>query len=384
MTRPVAPRGGPRGPRQAPAPRSSAGARGPGVAHRPRRATALGYGAREIPEPSVAEAAVVADPSGETQRRARDRGWRRTRAAVPATRRASDRWSELRARRAQSRATRAAERDARREQAAPGPAPAGELSGLRLLLDQLDALMRDPTLANALRRFTDKVKAGLRLPRLRWPDWLRLVRLPRWLALPLLALLLGLGSIALLTSGDDRESPGPSGAEIALPGVGMPALAAAADDPPAARIALVVDDTYSPAELRRELQTLGSWLDANHAPGTRVTLIDAASGRASAAVRAADLGGAMPIGPASSTSAAVSDAFRGAGGRRLLVGVGSPAPRSSATTLTVATRPGAPSATQVPLRRGQRSRVAIDDRRPGALAASVARALIGISNQRER
>ena len=202
-----------------------------------------------------------------------------------------------------------------------------KLSGLRLLLDQLDALLRDPTLANALRRITDNVKGALRLPSLRWPAWLRLPRLPRWLLLPLLALLLALGSIALLTSIDDRDGQAPQGGEIALPGVGMPSLEAAPDDPPAARIALVVDDTYSPAALRRELQTLGSWLDANHAAGTRVTLIDAATGRASAPVSAADLASASLTGPPSSAAAAVGDAFSGDGGRRLLVGVGAPAPQ---------------------------------------------------------
>ncbi len=222
-----------------------------------------------------------------------------------------------------------------------------------------------------------------RRSRLRWPAWLRIPRLPRWLLLPLLALLLALGSIALLSSGDDRDGSTPSGGEIALPGVGMPSLQAAPDDPPAARIALVVDDTYSPAALRRELQTLGTWLDANHAAGTRVTLIDAASGRASAPLSGADLAGAVPSIPRPSTAAAVSDAFSG-GGRRLLVGVGAPAPRSGATTLSVSTRRGAQPSTSVPVRRGQRSRVAIDERRPGALAASVARALIAISNQRER
>ena len=383
MSRPVAPRG----PRQAPGPRSGAGARRPGSRHPPRHASAPGYAAREIREPSVAEApepAAALAVQAPQRRRLRDRGRPLAGAAARPARRAGEWWAERRARFAEARAARSAERAARREEVAEPAAP-GELTGLRLLLDQLDALLRDPTLALALRRFTDKVKAGLRLPSLRWPAWLRLPHLPRWLLLPLLALLLGLGSIALLSSGDDRrDASGPASGEIALPGVGMPALEAAPDDPPAARIALVVDDTYAPAALRRELQTLGFWLDANHAPGTRVTIIDAASGRASAAVRAADLATAVPSGPGSSASAAVGEAFRGDGGRRLLVGVGAAAPASGATTLAVATRPGAPAPANVPVRRGGRSRVAIDDRRPGALAASIARALIAISNQRER
>jgi len=379
MSGPVAPRG----PRRAPGPRSGAGARGPGAHHRPRHASAPGYPAREVSERSVTAAVT---PAAETL--AADARAERRRRREPPARRAGALWTAFRARRAEQQLARAAAREARR---IPEPEPPGELSGLRRLLDQLDALLRDPALTNALRRVADNVKDGMRglatamrLPRLRWPAWLRIPRLPRWLLLPLLALLLGLGSIALLTSGDGRDGRGAPGGDIALPGVGMPSLAAAPDDPPAARIALVVGDTYSPAALRGELQTLGLWLDANHAARTRVVLIDAATGRASAPLRAADLASAVLAGPGSSAAAAVGDAFRGDGGRRLLVADGAPPPRSSATTLTVATRPGAPAVTRVDVRRGERSRVAIDDRRPGALASSVARALIAISNQRER
>jgi hypothetical protein len=257
-------------------------------------------------------------------------------------------------------------------------------------MDQLDALLRDPTLTLALKRFADRTRDGLRglaaalrMPRLRLPAWLRLPHLPRWLLLPLLALLLALGTIALLSpGGGDRDASAPATGDIALPGVGMPALQAAPDDPPAARIALVVDDAYAPAALRRELRSLGSWLDANHAPGTRVTVIDAATGRASAPLAAADLARAAPAGPQRSTSVAVAEALRG-GGRRLVVGVGAPAPRTAATALTVATG-GAASSANVPVRRGRRGRIAIDERQPNALAAGVARGVIAISGQREQ
>jgi hypothetical protein len=148
-------------------------------------------------------------------------------------------------------------------------------------------------------------------------------------------------------------------------------------------VALVVDGTYSAAALRRELRSLGAWLAANHAPGTRVSVIDAASGRASAPLSAAALARGAPARARSSTNAAIRSAFQGRG-RRLLVNVGSPAPASSASTLTVLTRRGAGAPVSVPLRRGRRSRVAIDARRPDALAASVARALIAISGQSER
>ncbi len=163
----------------------------------------------------------------------------------------------------------------------------------------------------------------------------------------------------------------------------MPALQAAPDDPPPARVALVVDDTYAPAALRRELRSLGSWLAANHAPGTRVSVIDATTGRASAPLSAADLARGAATRAQPGTSAAIRSAFAG-GGRRLLVNVGAPAPASTASTLTVAPSRGARAPATVPLRRGERAQVRIDARRPDALAASVARALIAISGQSER
>ncbi len=360
MSRATAPRGGPPAPRQAPPPRSGGGAHGaggprdPGRRQRPAHLFAAGYAARELEEPSAAEAASLgplpaeplappdAGPSGaEPERDGSDT------------------------------------RDPR-----PAAAP-GELSGLRLLLDQLDQLLRDPTLTLALRRFTDKLVGalrGLRLPRLRIPH------MPRWLLLLPLLLLLGLGLPALFSSGDeDRSAPAPAAGsgEIALPAVGMPDLQAAPDDPPPARVALVVDDAYAPADLRRELRTLGAWLAANHAAGTRVTVIDAAAGRASAPLSAAALAGGAPARAQASTSAAIDSAFAGRG-RRLLVDVGSSAPASSASRLNVLTRRGAGAPASVPLRRGRRSSVAIDARRPDALAASVARALIAISGQSER
>ncbi len=382
MSRPVAPRGGPRGPRQAPAPRSGGGAHGPNGPRDPGRRShawhvrAEGYVARELPERAAAEAPVpvaAAPPAADPRRRL-------LRDTFAAARRDRAHARELR------REERAAAAELREAEAAAARAePPGELSGLRLLLDQLDALLRDPTLALALRRFTDKLAGGLRdlakairLPRLRLPH------IPRWLLLLPLLLLLALGIPALLSSGDDDRRPGaPSGAELALPGVGMPALQAAPDDPPPARVALVVDDTYAPAALRRELRSLGTWLAANHAPGTRVSVIDATTGRASAPLSAADLARGAATRAQPGTDAAIRSALAG-GGRRLLVNVGARAPASTASTLTVAPSRGARPPARVPLRRGERAQVRIDARRPDALAASVARALIAISGQSER
>ncbi|HEX4344499.1 MAG TPA: hypothetical protein VHZ31_02955 [Solirubrobacteraceae bacterium] len=281
---------------------------------------------------------------------------------------------------------------------------AGELSGLRLLLDQLDALLRDPTLTRALRAFSGRLGAGVRelaaaiaaagrrlarsIPRLR-------LRFPRRLLLGLLAAALPLALLALLTSSHDRHTSSaadrqaatarPAAGGAALGGVAMPALRAAPDHPPPVNVALVVDGSYDPAALRRELRALGSWLAVNHAPGTRVSVIDGVSARESPPLRAADLAGAHATRQRASTAAAVRSAFAASRGRRLLVTIGSTAPASRRTSaLSVATRRGASASPTVALRRGGRATVTIDARRSDALAASVARAIAAISGEHER
>lgn len=281
--------------------------------------------------------------------------------------------------------------------AAPGeaapPAQAGELSGLRLMLDQLDALLRDPTLALGLRSFSGRITRGVgglaatlahALGRLRLPR----LRLARSLLLALLALTLPLALLALLLSagGDERTTPNATSQAAdgaALPGAGMPALVSAQEKPEPVRVALVLDRTYDTPALRRELRTLGAWLDAHHAPGTRLTVIDAQSARASGALRPAELSGARALRPRPSTTSAIRSALGQAQERRLLVTLGATAPPlASGSTLSVTTRRGAPPAAAP--QGSRRSRVEIDDRRPDALAASVARAIMSASGQRER
>ncbi|MDX6676733.1 MAG: hypothetical protein QOE31_785 [Solirubrobacteraceae bacterium] len=275
-------------------------------------------------------------------------------------------------------------------------ASSGELTGLRLLLDQLDALLRDPRLAlwlkNVARRLGDGARsataaaldAARRLARLR-------LRLPRRLLLGLLALLLALVVAALLTSGGDdrattgagRQAAAPASAGLSLPAVAMPGLRAADVRPKPVRVALVLDRTYAPAQLRRELRTLGSWLGEHHAAGTRVTIIDARSARASAALRPSELAAGRALHARPSTPAAIRAALGRAHDHRLLVTLGSTAPSlRSARTLSITARRGA--AASIAPSSARRSRAAIDDRRPNALAATVARAIMAASGQRER
>lgn len=294
------------------------------------------------------------------------------------------------------------EPDAADEQVAPAP----ELSTWQLLLHQFDAFLRDPRLTNALRASMANLSAGVRglgaatreavrqmaraLRRIRVP-------FPRRLLLALLALALPLALLALLSSSDDERSTRsateqrqPPAAEadggLSLPGVGMPDLLPAPAKVPRVRVALVLDaNSYDPAALRGELRALGTWLADNHAPGTRVSLIDADSGRASAPLRAAQLATARAERPRPSTKAAIRSAFGRQKRRRLLVTLGAAVtPPGRATTLAVDTRRGAGAGSGAALRRGRRSRVTIDERRPNALAANVARAIMAISGQRER
>jgi hypothetical protein len=270
-----------------------------------------------------------------------------------------------------------------------------ELSGLRLLLAQLDDLLRDPTITLALKRLAARLSRGLHAlgGGLRRLLALRLPRLPRWLLAVLLALLPALLVLAaLLSSRDDdhRAAPaaqsqaagaGDTGSGVRLPGVGMPALAAAQERPKPVRVALVLDRTYDPVALRRELRALGTWLQENHAAGTRVSIIDAQAARASAPLRPATLASGGRLRAQESTTAAVRTALGGPPERRLLVTLGSQAPRAAqARTLSIATRHGASGRVT---RSGARSRVAIDERRPNALAATIARAIMRVSGQRE-
>lgn len=285
----------------------------------------------------------------------------------------------------------------------PPPAEGGERSIWRLLLDQLDAFLRDPTITRALGASVARLSAAarsfaaaLREAAARMARALRQIRIPRRVLLALLALALPLALLALLGSSDDERAgpprqPAPpasrAGGGLSLPGVGMPRLRAAPDKVPPVSVALVLDRTYDRPALRRELRALGAWLAANHAPGTRVSVIDAASARASGALRAADLADARLLRQRPSTSAAVRAAFARRRERRLLVALGTAATTAPgrARTLRVTPRRGAVSAaTGAAAPRRGRSRVTIDERRPNALAASVARAVMAVSGQRER
>jgi len=309
-----------------------------------------------------------------------------------------------------SHAAALARHDAQREPNAVGErvaAPDGELSNWQLLLSQFDAFLRDPRLTLALKASAARLAAGVRGIGAATLDALRRIAralgqiripFPRRVLLALLALALPLALLALLGSSDDERStrraaqppPRPAAAAaggLTLPGVGMPGVRSAPAQVPPVRVALVLDRTYEPAALRRELRALGAWLDANHAAATRVSVIDARSGRASAPLPAADLARARSGRPRPSPTAAVRSAFAREQGRRLLVTLGSPVtPPGAASMLRVATRPGAGVGVgrSAALRRGGRARATIDERRRNALAASVARAIMGISGQREQ
>ncbi|MDP1850123.1 MAG: hypothetical protein Q8K79_20215 [Solirubrobacteraceae bacterium] len=285
---------------------------------------------------------------------------------------------------------------------APPLSPPGELSAWQQLLAEVNRLMRDPTLTRALKAFAAKVTAGLRgvpgflagLARSAARALAR-IRLPRRLLLGLLALLLPLALLALLTSSDDERaarsapaSPSPpaeAAAGLTLPAVGMPQVLAQPDEVRPVRVALVLDRTYDGPALRRELAALSGWLTENHAPGTRVAVIDAAGRRASAPLSAERLTAAAVTRERASTASAIRAALARRNGRGLVVSLGTEATApGAARSLRIATRPGAATGSGAGLARRKQARVTIDERRPNALAASVARAIMAISGERER
>jgi len=285
---------------------------------------------------------------------------------------------------------------------APPLSPSRELSAWQQLLAEIDRLLRDPTLTRALKAFAAKAAAGLRGVPGFLADLARSVaralgriRLPRRLLLGLLALLLPLALLALLTSSDDERTardapaapspPAEATAGLTLPAVGMPEVLPQPDAVRPVRVALVLDRTYDTPALRRELAALSGWLAENHAPGTRVAVIDAAARRASAPLGADRLATAATTRERASTASAIRAALARRNGRGLVVTLGTDAPApGSAKALRIATRPGAATGSGAALARRQQASVTIDERRPNALAASVARAIMAISGERER
>ncbi len=288
---------------------------------------------------------------------------------------------------------------------APPLEPPRPLSAWQQLLEEINRLLRDPTLTRALQAFAARTVAVLRgLPSLLGDvarsvaRALARIRLPRRLLLGLLALLLPLALLALLSSSDDepagraapdRTAQAPAAAEagrgFSLPAVGMPQLLAQPDEVRPVRVALVLDRTYDTPALRRELRALGGWLAENHAAGTRVAVIDAAGRRASAPLSADRLGTARLTRQRASTAAAVRSALARRNGRGLVVSLGAAATApGAAKRLQIATRAGAATESGAALASRRRARVTIDDRRPNALAASVARGIMAVSGERER
>ena len=386
-----------RGPRQPPRPRDAAAQRGPAPPRPPAHATAATFAAAAAEltgDLALAQPATLTKPPPLAQPSTLDSA--PALAAAPTLEPAPARERAARANGATVLVEPPPPAPARARRRPPAPprddAPARrarprELTGLRLLLDQLDDLLRDPTVSLWLKAAIAKLAGGVRRAAAAVVDALRRVRLPRRLLLGLLALLLPLVLLALLTGGDDEpatpDAPPSQAAGASLPGVTMPALSSADTRPRPVRVALVLDRTYEPAQLRRELTALGAWLGEHHAAGTRVTIIDAASGRASGALRASELAAGQPLRARPSTPAAIRAALGRPQDRRLLVTLGSTAPAlGSASTLSITPRHGA--AASAPSRSGTRSRAAIDDRRPNALAATVAREIMSVSGQRER
>ncbi len=170
-----------------------------------------------------------------------------------------------------------------------------------------------------------------------------------------------------------------------LAGVGMPGALPGNRAVKPLEIAIVIDDTYTGKARARELRALGGWLQSNHNPRTRITIIDRARRRASRRLAAADLGHVRLVRRAPRLTRMLRRALKRYR-NRLLVTIGdlSNPTLTNTATLRVHPRRGASTANDVQLVQGDHRVVHVDPRRRGALAATVARAVITISGMRER
>jgi hypothetical protein len=198
----------------------------------------------------------------------------------------------------------------------------------------------------------------------------------------ILLLLVPLGQDEKRNSAGHATTP-PSGA--ALPGVGMPGVLPGNTAVKPLHLALVFDDTYTGKARERELQALGVWLQTNHNPRTRVTVIDRSRRRASRPLAAADLADVRLVRRAPSPARVVRRALR-RHVNRLLVTIGNFVKPTLMKTATVRVhaRRGARTPADLQLARGDHRIVRVDPRRRNALASTLARAIISISGMRER
>lgn len=171
-----------------------------------------------------------------------------------------------------------------------------------------------------------------------------------------------------------------------LAGVGMPVPAGGTVLVRPIEVVVALGPRIDATARRRELQALGAWMAANHRHASRVTVVE--DGRATRPLSAAGLSAHPHLRAPRSLGGVLRRALRHRRGFRYLVVRMRDAPPMpvppGVATLTIDGTPGAAIPRQLGLAPGGAATVSADLRRPRALAALVARAVMAVSQQQER
>jgi len=209
--------------------------------------------------------------------------------------------------------------------------------------------------------------------------------------------MLGLAAAGLLAFGllHDDEKPDTAPTAVAasqagpggLGAVGMPGVLPGDHAVRPLSVAMVFGDTDTATQRALELRKLGAWLQLNHDPRTRVTLIDRTRRRTTPRLTATQLGVSRDSRSVTSLRRAVRSALPTQPRDRLLVTLddhGLTTAGAGVATLRLRSALDAPPSPAVALAPGGRASAALDIRRPGALAETIARAVISVSGMREK
>lgn len=202
----------------------------------------------------------------------------------------------------------------------------------------------------------------------------------------------GLLALGLLHDDEKRDAAPPAVAASqarsrGLGAVGMPGVLPGNHAVRPLSVAVMFDDTDTATQRTPELRKLGAWLQLNHDPRTRVTVIDRTSRRTTPRLTATQLGASRNSHSVTSLRRAVRAALPARPRDRLLVTLDHhdlTTAGAGVAALRLHSAPAAPLRRALALAPGDRASAIVDIRRPGALAATIARAVISVSGMREK
>lgn len=183
------------------------------------------------------------------------------------------------------------------------------------------------------------------------------------------------------TKPPSREHPSRATSAAGLSGVGMPDTGSGTLPVKPLTVVVAMRTSYDPA-MHREIDALGNWLGVHHGRA-RMTVV--ARGRSTPLIEPSMIAQTPTIRSIPSLSKFTRAIFSGRPGQRLLITIGlrrTPRP-AGAATLWLLPQNDAPIVDGVPLRDHRAVEQPVDARRPGAVAATAARAVISLAHLRE-